>query len=173
MVSTSQSGVPWQRMHAERRFEQREAWLRVPAALTSGFCINAALERMKRAQGRPGDRCTRGPRAKRIARRARDHRYRRRHSGLPRAVVLRLISALPGEPAFATVAPARPLESSKGLAPARARQDHTTSPSANVPHVNRHIRVHIIPHQVRDDAYVPLIGSGMATAEHKFRKYET
>ena len=53
----------------------------------SGFCVNLAPERMKRAQGRPGDRCTRGPRARKIARRALDHRYRRRHSGLPCAMV--------------------------------------------------------------------------------------
>ena len=53
----------------------------------------------QRAQGRPGDRCTRGPRARKIARRARDHRYRRIHSGLPCAVVYGLLRTLPGEPA--------------------------------------------------------------------------
>ena len=46
------------------------------------------------------------------------------------------------------------------LAPAWARQDHTTSPSANAPHVHRPIRVHRIPHHVRDDAYAPCVGSG-------------
>ena len=44
-----------------------------------------------------------GPPRKRNLRERDDHRYRRRHSGLPCAVVLRLIGALPGEPAFATV----------------------------------------------------------------------
>jgi hypothetical protein len=74
------------------------AQLRVPAAVRARGLHRSLLERMKRAQGRPGDRCTRGPRAKKIAQRARDHRYRRRHSGLPCAMVLRLIGALLGEP---------------------------------------------------------------------------
>src|ERR1700747_557502 len=52
-------------------------------------------------------------------------------TGLPCAVVLRLIRTLPGEPAFATVAFANPLEPRENLAPAWARQDHTTLPSAD------------------------------------------
>ena len=46
---------------------------------------------------------TRGPRARKTARRARDHRYRRDQPGLPCAVVYDLYRALLGEPAFATV----------------------------------------------------------------------
>jgi hypothetical protein len=49
------------------------------------FTLDYPLK-MQRAQGRPGDRCTRGPRARKIARRARDHRCGRHHSGLPCAM---------------------------------------------------------------------------------------
>jgi hypothetical protein len=43
------------------------------------------------------------------------------------------------------------------LAPAWARQDHTSSPSALLPLVSRHIRVHRIPLHVRDDRDTPLV----------------
>jgi hypothetical protein len=59
-----------------------------------------------------------------------NHRYRRRHSGLPCANGLRLIRALPGEPAVATVAFAKPSGFARTWRLLRARQDHTTSPSA-------------------------------------------
>jgi hypothetical protein len=58
----------------------------------------------RRGQGRPGGRCTRGPRAKRLREVRVDHRYRRDQPGLPCAMVYGLLRALPGEPAFATVA---------------------------------------------------------------------
>jgi hypothetical protein len=74
-----------------------------------------------------------------------DHRYRRNHSGLPCAVVYDLLRALPGEPARCH----RHLRKGAGLvenmAPALARQDHTTSPSASVAFVSRNLRVHRIP----------------------------
>jgi hypothetical protein len=61
------------------------------------------------------------------------------------------------------------------LARAWARQDHTTSPSADVPLVNRHIPVHRIPPHVRDDRDTPL-GSvrneGAYTPNQKFGKQE-
>jgi len=38
------------------------------------------------------------------------------------------------------------------------RQDHTILPSASVPLVNRHVRVHRNPPHVRDDAYAPRVG---------------
>jgi hypothetical protein len=64
---------------------------------------------------------------------------------------------------FATVVLALPLEHSRdNLAPAWARQDHTTSPSANMPYVYRHIPVHRIPLHVRDDAYAPCVGAERA-----------
>ena len=64
---------------------------------------------------------------------------------------------------FATVVLAALLEHSRdNLAPAWARQDHTTSPSANMPYVYRHVPVHCIPLHVRDDAYAPCVGAERA-----------
>ena len=64
---------------------------------------------------------------------------------------------------FATVVLATLLEHSRdNLAPAWARQDHTTSPSANMPYVYRRIPVHRIPLHVRDDAYAPRVGAERA-----------
>jgi hypothetical protein len=57
----------------------------------------------------------------------------RRQSGIPRAMVLRLISCSPRRPGFlATVACG---VASANLTPASGRQDHTTSPSASAPFV--------------------------------------
>ena len=84
----------------------------------------------RRGQGRPGGRCTRGPRAKRLREVRVDHRYRRDQPGLPCAVVYGLFRTLPGEPAFATVTGAMRSRIIANLTPALARQDHTTSPSA-------------------------------------------
>jgi hypothetical protein len=106
------------------------AQLRVPAAARARGLHRSPLERMKRAQGRPGDRCTPGPSRQKIAQRARDHTYRRRHFGLPCAMVLRLIGAL-GEPSRLPPSPFAKLSASLGLgAKALGRQDHTTSPYA-------------------------------------------
>jgi hypothetical protein len=74
--------------------------------------------------------------------------------GIPRAMVLRLISCSPRRPGFlATVAGGI---ASTDLTPASGRQDHTTSPSASVPFVNGTISVHRIPSRVRDDRDTPL-----------------
>jgi hypothetical protein len=105
------------------------------ACFARALHLDHPLEK-QRAQGRPGGRCTRGPRARKIARRARDHRYRRRHSGLPCAVVYGLYELssvnlrLPPSPSrsFSAIR--------EGLAPALARQDHTTSPSVSMLHVS-------------------------------------
>jgi hypothetical protein len=51
------------------------------------------------------------------------------------------------------------------LTPAKGRQDHTTSPSARNIARQSMCCVHRIPHpNVRDDAYAPLSGNGMARA---------
>src|SRR3984885_759186 len=74
-------------------------------------------------------------------------------------MVLRLIRALPGDRALLPPSSLRSLLL-KNLAPASGRRDHTTSPSASVPLVLRHCRVHRIPLHVRDDAYAPLAEAG-------------
>jgi len=129
-----------------------------------------ACPRIMRAQGRPGGRCTRGSRAIRSCASAKTTGTGGSNRPSLRSG-LRLIRTLPGEPALATVVPAGPLESRKNLARAWARQDHTISPSAKVPHVIRHILVHRIPLHVRDDAYAPG-WCGVAQANSKFGKKE-
>ncbi len=87
--------------------------------------------------------CTRGRRAKKHCASARDHRYRRIHSGLPCAVGYGLLRALLGELCLiATVAVMRPLEPHDSLTPSlsapephdfirprRCRSPHDTDPS--------------------------------------------
>ena len=96
---------------------------------------------------------------KRIARKRENHRYRRDQPGLPCAMVYGLYVCsqvnrrLPPSPRERLWSLAR-------LGAAWARQDHTTSPSASVPLVNRHIGVYRNPLHVRDDAYAPLIEAG-------------
>jgi hypothetical protein len=124
------------------------------------FCITT----LRRCRGRREGRvtaCTRGPRAKGIARRARDHRYRRIHSGLPCAS---------GFTAYFVLSPVNQLVCHRhrrdapgiaaNLAPAWARQDHTTSPSASIPFVDRHHRSHRSPPRARDDRDAPLCNRG-------------
>jgi hypothetical protein len=81
----------------------------------------------------------------------------RKHSGLPRAMVLRLISRSPWRPGFlATIIPEKRLLLTN-LTPASGRRDHTTSPSASATLVSRSLRVHRIPPHVRDDREPPLL----------------
>jgi hypothetical protein len=78
--------------------------------------------------------------------------------GIPRAMVLRLISCSPRRSgSFATVA-SRILP--RDLTPASRRQDHTTSPSASGALVRSTLRVHRIPPHVRDDRETPLYEAG-------------
>jgi hypothetical protein len=99
----------------------------------------------QRAQGRPGDRCTRGPRARKIARRARDHRYRRKHSGLPCAVVYGLLRALPGETRLCCHRRRRDAKHHHQLGTCiRAPGPHDFAVRLRVARL-QHIRVHRIP----------------------------
>ena len=66
-------------------------------------------------------------------------------TGIPRAVVVRFIRALPGVPGFLATVALRYVP--QDLTPASGDQDHTISPSASAPHVRRHDRVHRIPRQ--------------------------
>ena len=95
---------------------------------------------------------TRGPRAAKVARGRTTGGAG--SSGLPCAMVLRLIRALPGDRALL---PPSSVDHSTTLAPASGRQDHTTSPSAPAPLVLRRQNVHRIPPRVRDDRDTPLL----------------
>jgi hypothetical protein len=74
-----------------------------------------------------------------------DHRYRRGQPGLPCAVVLRLICALPGEPS--RLPPSSPRASRSRELSARPRGARTTQfrRPRQVPLVSQHHRVHRIP----------------------------
>jgi hypothetical protein len=72
----------------------------------------------------------------------------RKHSGLPCAMALRLISCSCVNGFLATVA--APTWALRNLTPAPRRQDHTTSPYASCAFVLRAFRVHRIPPRVRD-----------------------
>src|SRR5229473_4516576 len=103
----------------------------------------------KRAQGKPGARCTRGLACKMVQKSAHEH------TGSAEAVRPSLrngfngfLRTLPGDRAF--LSPSLANESAN-LTPASRRQDHTTSPSASAPFVKGTIRVHRIPPHVRDD----------------------
>ena len=88
-----------------------------------------SLPRNKRAQGRPGARCTRGLVCNVHQKKTHTSiQVKRKHSGLPCAMARRLIRALPGDRAFLPPSPAWKIP--RGLTPASGRQDHTTSPYA-------------------------------------------
>src|SRR6202040_3180658 len=79
----------------------------------------------------------------------------RRQSGIPCAMVLRLISRSPRRSGFLVTVAGGVLTAN--LTPASRRQDHTTLPSASSPIVHRRIRVHRIPPRVRDIAQRPSV----------------
>ena len=132
-------------IHQERRLEgwtttRQQAHVRMLAA---AFARALHLNDPRKCRGRREGRVLAAPvdpRAKRL----RESAKTTGTGGITRlacAVVYGLLRALPGEPAFATVIFAMPLELCDNLAPAWARQDHTASPSAHAPHVHRPIRV--------------------------------
>jgi hypothetical protein len=82
-----------------------------------------------------------GPPRKKLREERVNHRYRRDQPGLPCAVVLRLIGALPGEPAFATVILAPPLGIAEFSACMGAPGPHDFA-VRDLPLVSRHIHVH-------------------------------
>src|SRR5665213_2649862 len=95
-----------------------------------------ACDPQERAQGRPGPRCTRGLMCIDAQKNAHTSiQVQRKHSGLPCAMALRLIRALPGDRAFLPPSPARCRSIIANLTPASGRQDHTTSPYALAPFV--------------------------------------
>ena len=90
-------------------------------------------------------------------------------SGLPCAMVLRLIRDLPGDRAFLPPSPCRN-KFLRDLAPASGRQDHTISPSAAMPLVIDIACVHRIPPRVRDDRDPPLLSRRDDVSNDSFRK---
>ena len=87
-----------ERSEAIQSHMRRNMGPRSRGAFRPSYAENLDPQGMQRVQGRPGGRCTRGSRAKEIARARVNRRYRRRHSGLPCAVVYGLLRDLLGEP---------------------------------------------------------------------------
>ena len=77
-------------------------------------------------------------------------------TGIPCAMVLRLIRALPGDRALL---PPSSADRSADLAPASGRQNHTTSPSATTSFVHDGPRPSHPAPNVRDDREAPLLSS--------------
>src|SRR5262245_46768407 len=83
-----------------------------------------------------------------------NHRFSRKTSSLPCAMVLRLIRALPGDQALLSPSP---IDRSHDLTPAQGRQDHTISPSASCRSSDNTTRPSHPAAYVRDDREAPLL----------------
>jgi hypothetical protein len=128
---------------------------RVLAARAARALRRSALEK-KRAQGKPGARCTRGLVCK--TGRKKTHtsiQVKRRHPAFPARWVT-AYSELSLVTGLSCHHHPRKVLLFANLTPASGRQDHTVSPSALATLVSRSFRVHRIPPRVRDDRDPPL-----------------
>jgi hypothetical protein len=98
-------------------------------------CQLFALPSEQRAQGIPGARCTRGLACKGRRETHTSIQVQRRQSGIPCAMVLRLITRSPRRSGFFVTVAGGVLTAD--LTPASRRQDHTTLPSALATPVKR------------------------------------
>ena len=150
MPPRMQSGLL--RRFAPRNDGSRTNSLILAALFASEFCISFTLRKIR---GRREDRVPAAPAAPcaKIARKA--------HTGITTGKAESHRPSLrSGFTAYFELSPVNQLvchrrrRDARGivadLAPAWARQDHTTSPSASVPHVCRHVSVHRSPPHVRD-----------------------
>jgi hypothetical protein len=109
----------------------------------------------KRAQGKPGARCTRGLVCK-LHKRKRTRAYR--FSGGIRPSLRNGFTAYSAlSPVTGFVATVAPRIAPHDLTPASGRQDHTTSPSASVPFVNGTSTSTASHRAFRDDREPPLL----------------
>ena len=98
----------------------------------------------KRAQGRPGARCTRGLACQmRTQKRTRAYRFSGSIPAFPAQWLYGLLRALPGERLFCHRRRAR--MNLRNLTPAPRRQDHTTSPYASCAFVFAHSASAVYP----------------------------
>ena len=130
-----------------------------PRRKASGSCRCSRVLFKKEGAGKAG--CALHPRSRvqRVVKKAHTSiQVQRRQSGLPCAMVLRLIARSPWRSGF-LVTIAREA-CSANLTPASRRQDHTTSPSASGAPVLRTLRGHRIQPRVRDGRDTPLEWGG-------------
>src|ERR1700730_751982 len=120
----------------------------------------------KRAQGKPGARCTRGLVCKKCTKkRTRAYRFSGGNPAFPARWFTGLFRALPGDRAFLPPSSPRSLLL-KNLTPASGRQDHTTSPSATAPPVLRRCHVHRIPRPTSVTCATPPLWNGTGRDIH-------
>ena len=146
------------------------ARLKLPAARLRPSCASRPPSKIERAQGMPGEGLTHGPRA--MKKHGEGTTGSAGSSGIPRAVVLRLIARSPRRPGF--LAPVIGERSSANLASASGGQDHTPLPSASALFVRTNDRAspkrpsHPAAN-VRDDREAPLRRRRTGQAIHDFR----
>ena len=120
----------------------------------------------KRAQGKPGARCTRGPVCNCYWQEGtRAYRF---SGGIPTFPARWVTAYSELSPVTGLFCHRRPPEVllPANLTPASGCQDHTALPSATSALVIRRHRVHRIPARVRDDRETPLSSGGMAALLH-------
>jgi hypothetical protein len=138
----------------------RNDGLQTSAYILAARCARA-LRRLppstnnKRAQGKPGVRCTRGLVCNMHKKRTRAYRFSGGNPAFP-AQWVTAYSALSPVTGLSCHRHPREVLLPVNLTPASGRQDHTASPSARVTLVSRNSRVHRIPPRVRDDRDPPL-----------------
>src|SRR5467141_3342880 len=120
------------------------------------FASLAALDTNKRAQGKPGARCTRGLVCKHAQKNAHEHTGSAEASRPSLRNGFTAYSALSPVTGLSCHRHPREVLLPANLTPASGCQDHTASPSARVTLVSRNFRVHRIPPHVRDDREPPL-----------------
>jgi len=99
----SEAGTTMRYAFAFSRHDAPEVFKLAPPLKPKGAC-----DPQERAQGRPGARCTRGLVCIDAQKNAHTSiQVKRKHSGLPCAMALQLIRALPGDRAFLPPLPAR------------------------------------------------------------------
>jgi hypothetical protein len=119
-------------VHSRFNYQRAETHPRPLAAqIAPELCMKSVPPGMKRAQGMPGARCTRGLVCKmHKVKHTRAYRFSGGNPAFPARWFYGLFRALPGDRAFLPPSPPRSLLL-ENLTPASGRQDHTTSPSAS------------------------------------------
>ena len=133
--------------------------VRDPAARCARVLLEIPALEKKRAQGRPGARCTRGLACGlHKTKCTRAYRFSGNTPAFPAQWLYGLYRALRRT---ALLPPSLRKNGLRNLTPAPRRQDHTTSPYAFVTIVRHNISVHRNPPNVRDDGQRPSEQDGM------------
>ena len=144
-------------LHAADNFKQQTCFAFSRRHVARALQSIALPSKTKRAQGKPGARCTRGLVCKLHEENAHTSiQVQRRHPAFPAQWFTDYNALSPVTGLSCHRHPAKKFCFPANLTPASGRQDHTASPSARVALVSRNFRVHRIPPRVRDDRDPPL-----------------